>query len=266
MISIPLISTLARLVPLMVLLIPATQAMADTAADKGREVALKMDQRDRGFGDFRANVEMVLLDQSGQQRKLQMDINVLEQQDPLEKTLIRFSSPHAIDGTAVLTYANRSREDDQWLFLPSVKRSKRISSANRSGAFVGSDFSYEDLVRQDLEKYSYRLIEQKPCGTLTCAVVERVPKNTTSGYSRQLLWVDTQYHRPMRIEFFDRGSKLLKTLNYSDYQVYLKDFWRPGTMQMQNHQNGHSTVLTWRDYRFRNGLTEADFTVGNLAR
>jgi outer membrane lipoprotein-sorting protein len=245
---------------------PARPAVADASTNKGREVALKMDQRDRGFGDFQASVEMVLLNRSGQQRTLQMGINVLEQQDPIEKSLIRFSHPRDIDGTAVLTYANRAREDDQWLFLPSMKRSKRISSANRSGAFVGSDFSYEDLIRQDVEKYSYRYMEQKPCGKLTCDVVERVSTNAASGYSRQLLWVDTQFYRPMRVEFFDRGGKLLKTLDYSDYQVYLKDFWRPGKMHMQNHQSGHSTVLTWRDYKFQNGFTEADFTVGNLAR
>lgn len=248
------------------LMILAASALADPAIIKGRNIAEKMDQRDRGFNDYKADVSMMLENRAGKTRQLQMDIRVLEEADPLEKSLIRFSSPRDIDGTAVLTYANRSREDDQWLFLPSVKRVKRISSANRSGAFVGSDFSYEDLVRQDVDKYSYRFIKQESCSGLTCLIVERKPKNPGSGYSKQLLWVDSVLYRPMRIEFFDRGGKALKTLDYLDYKVYLKDFWRPGKMVMQNLQSGNSTVLTWKNYQFSTGLTESDFAVAKLAR
>lgn len=255
-----------KLFLLVVLMTLGAPALADTAVVKGRDIAEKMDQRDRGFGDYKVDVSMMLENRAGKTRQLLMDIKVLEQADPLEKSLIRFSSPRDIDGTAVLTYANRLREDDQWLFLPSVKRVKRISSANRSGAFVGSDFSYEDLVRQDVDKYIYRFIKQESCSGLTCLIVERKPKNPGSGYSRQLFWVDSVLYRPMRIEFFDRGGKALKTLDYLDYKVYTKEFWRPGKMIMQNLQSGNRTVLTWKNYRFSTGLTEADFAVAKLAR
>lgn len=248
------------------ILLSSAHALADSAEVKGRQIAEKMDQRDRGFGDYKADVAMTIQGRTRQSRQMQMQISVLEQADPLEKSLIRFSSPRDIDGTAVLTYANRAREDDQWLFLPSVKRVKRISSSNRSGAFVGSDFSYEDLIRQDVDKYTYRFVKEEGCGGLSCLIVERKPKNPGSGYSRQLVWIDNVHYRPMRIEFFDRGGKALKTLDYLDYSVHLKEYWRPGTMVMKNHQTGNSTTLSWKGYQFKAGLKEVDFTVGQLAR
>jgi len=255
------------LTALMVIMVVNTIALAsDDAAERGRAVAVELDRRDRGYGDNQADVTMTIVGRGGRQRTLQLTVEALENEPGGEKSLILFRSPRDIDGTALLTYANRDREDDQWLFLPAVSRVKRISSSNRAGAFMGSEFSYEDLIRQDVDKFSYKLIGTEDCDAGTCFVVERFPVDRSSGYSRQVLWVDAQHYRPMRIDYYDRAGARLKTLVYSDYQQYLEAYWRAGSMVMENHRNGHSTKLTWNAYRFRTGLSDADFAVSRLGR
>ena len=87
-------------------------------------------------------------------------------------------------GTALLSHTKILAADDQWLFLPALQLVKRISSANKSGPFVGSEFAYEDLASQELDKYDYRFLGEQPCGDLTCYVVERVPAYENSGYTK----------------------------------------------------------------------------------
>ena len=102
-------------------------------------------------------------------------------------------------------------------------------------------------------------------GTATF-VIERYPVDPRSGYTRQVVWLDQEEYRPLRIDFFDRKDALLKTLTFSGYQQYVDQYWRPATMEMVNHQTGKSTVLEWQNYKFRNGLAEADFNRAALAR
>ena len=83
-------------------------------------------------------------------------------------------------------------------------------------------------------------------------VIERFPQYEHSGYTRQILWLDKEMYQPLQLEFFDRKNSQLKTLQFLDYKQYLDQYWRPGVMQMTNHQNGKSTRLTWSDYKFKN--------------
>jgi len=183
-----------------------------------------------------------------------------------DKSLSIFDEPADVRGTAMLTYAHGLQPDDQWLYLPALKRVKRISSRNKSGPFMGSTFAYEDLGSQEVEKYSYNYLRDEACGEWTCHVLERFPAYEYSGYTRQVVWVDTEAYRMVRTEYYDRKNALLKTLVAGDYQQYLGHYWRPGTMYMENHQTGQSTLLEWTDYRFRTGLSDGDFHSQTLKR
>ena len=124
---------------------------------------------------------------------------------------------------------------------------------------MGSEFAFEDLSSQEVEKYHYRYLREEPCGEWTCDVLERVPVAAESGYGRQRVWVDREAFRVPRIDYYDRRDKPLKTLRMSGYQEYLGHYWRPQRMAMVNHQTGKSTLLLWTDYRFGTGLGERDF-------
>ncbi len=132
---------------------------------------------------------------------------------------------------------------------------------------MGSEFSYEDLGSQEVEKYSYNYVADEPCAqTLTCFVVERFPVDKDSGYTKQVVWVDQAEYRIQKIDYYDSKTELLKTLTFSGYQQYLEKYWRAAEMAMVNHQTGKSTDLSWRDYQFQTGLDDKDFSKNSLKR
>ncbi|MCH8183409.1 MAG: outer membrane lipoprotein-sorting protein [Proteobacteria bacterium] len=248
------------------LLLYSPAAPATESADKGVTIAYEADRRDAGFGDFAATVSMTLRNKAQSESRREMSIKVLEggSGDDGDKSLIRFSKPGDIEGTTLLTHSRKIGNDDQWIFLPAVKRVKRISSTNRSGAFAGSEFAYEDLVNQEPDKYTYAWIRDEDLNDGPAFVVERVPVYDGSGYTRQVVWYDKAEYRIQRIEYYDRKNELLKTLNISGYEKYLGQHWRAREMVMVNHQTGKSTTLVWQDYKFATGLSEVDFNKNKL--
>ncbi len=143
---------------------------------------------------------------------------------------------------------------------------KRISSANNSGPFMGSEFSYEDLLSFAVARYTYNWLRDEACGKLKCFVMEEFPVYRNSGYTRLVVWIDQAEYRVMRVDYYDRKKSLLKTLIYSGHKQYLGKFWRAQRMEMKNHQTGKSTVLNFTDYAFKTGLNKNLFTTGRLKR
>ena len=132
---------------------------------------------------------------------------------------------------------------------------------------MGSEFAFEDLGSQEVEKYKYKYLRNEKCGAgWTCTVTERIPAYKYSGYSKQLVWLDTKEYRPVKVMYYDRKKSLLKTLQATGFKKYLGRYWRPGTMNMINHQTGKSTVLQWTNYKFKTGLTVRDFNKKAIAR
>jgi len=240
---------------------------AGEAEERGLAIAREADRRDSGFQDYTADLEMILRNRQGEESIRKMRIKVLEVKDDGDKSLTIFDSPRDVAGTAFLTYSHKRGDDDQWLFLPALKRVKRISARNKSGSFMGSEFSYEDIASQEIEKYTYKFLREESCQELECFVSERYPVDReNSGYSRQVAWMDKEEYRPWKIEYFDRKDALLKTLIFKDYQQYLDKFWRASLMEMVNHQTGKSTVLQWSNFHFKTGLSDRDFDKNSLKR
>lgn len=237
-----------------------------SAEEKGLAIAKEAKQRDAGFGNSEEILTMILKDRRGTERVRQMRILTLEQKDDGDWTLSIFDEPADVKGTAMLTYSHGLEPDDQWLYLPALKRVKRISSKNRSGRFMGSEFAFEDLSSVEVEKYKYKFLRKESCNDLTCFVSEWIPAYEHSGYSKQIVWHDTNEYRIHRIDYYDRRNKLLKTLKLADYKQFLNKHWRAMHMDMLNHQTEESTILKFSDYRFKIGLTERDFDQNALKR
>ena len=252
------------LIPLLILPIP--DLYAETPEEKGLAIAVEADKRDNGWGDQIADMEMVLRNKQGEESRRTLRISTLEVQGDGDKSLTIFDDPKDVKGTAFLSYTHALVPDDQWLYLPALKRVKRISSANKSGPFVGSEFAYEDLTSQEVEKYSYIWLKDESLDGNNCFVIERIPAYENSGYVRQIVWMDQEIYHPRKVEFYDRKNSLLKTLTMKDYKQYLDQYWRPDSMHMINHQTGKETSLVWNNYKFGNGLTERDFDQNTLKR
>jgi hypothetical protein len=246
-------------------------AVAETPEEKGLAIAVEADRRDTGFIDTSSDFMMTLMNRHGQQSTREMRSKVLEVKGDGDKSLIIFDHPRDVKGTAMLTFTHKHGNDDQWLYLPALKRVKRISSSNKSGSFMGSEFSYEDLASQEVEKYTYRWLRDEGCpgavySGLECFVVERYPVDKESGYTRQVVWSDTLEYRVIKVDYYDRKGSLLKTLTFLKYEQYLDRFWRSLEMFMLNHQTGKSTRLIWSNLRFWTGLKDSDFTRSSLKR
>jgi len=262
---------LSHLYPLLVLnaalmLTGVSYARADAATDRGYAIMSDADARADSFRDMIAHVTMILTDESGRERRRKLDFALRETDGDGDQQRIVFQSPGDVRGTALLTHSHVLADDDQWLYLPAFKRVKRISAANQSGPFVGTEFAYEDLVEQDADNYVNRLLREDTLDGLPCFVVERVPRFKNSGYQRQVVYVDQPELRFQKIEFFDHENRRLKTLRLERYQQYLDRFWRALTMTMTNHQTGSTTVMLWEDIRYGSGLTAGDFNPHALKR
>jgi outer membrane lipoprotein-sorting protein len=243
-------------------------ALGQSPEERGRAVAEAADAHDLGWRDNMSTMRMVLRNRGGQESTRTLRRMALETtgEGVGDRSIIVFEAPRDIEGTALLSHTRILDPDDQWLYLPALRRVKRISSGNKSGPFVGSEFAYEDLVSQEVEKYDYRWLRSETCGDLECDVVERYPRYENSGYTRHVVWWDRAEHRIQRIDFYDRKDVLLKTLTPEGYREYGDGYWRPDRMVMENHQNGKSTTLIFEDWRFGNELSDDDFTPSRLRR
>ena len=245
----------------------AGPVVAATAEEQGFEIAARSDRSDLGFGDSRVELRMILRNAAGQESTRTLEIATLEKADESvgDKSLVLFDTPRDIEGTALLSHAKILDPDDQWLYLPALKRVKRISSSNKSGPFVGSEFAFEDFTAIELNKFDYTWIGAEACGDLTCDVLERTPRYENSGYTKQVSWVDQTDFQIRKVEFYDRRGDLLKVLELSDYREYA-GIWRAHRLSMSNVQTNKQTDLLYGDYEFKTGLAENDFVKGRLSR
>jgi outer membrane lipoprotein-sorting protein len=250
-----------------VLLMAMAYAVQASNDSRGFDIAARSDRTDLGFGNSEVELQMVLKNAAGQESTRSLRIATLEKPDETvgDKSLVVFDTPRDIKGTALLSHAKILDPDDQWLYLPALKRTKRISSSNKSGPFVGSEFAFEDFTAIELNKFDYRYVGEEPCGNLVCDVLERTPRYENSGYTRQLSWVDQTDFQIRKVEFYDRRGDLLKVLELSDYREY-NGIWRAHKLSMSNVQTNKQTDLIYGDYTFNTGLAENDFVKGRLSR
>lgn len=259
-----LISTLATTAALALSPLVLT---AQTAEERGFAIAQRSDLSDKGFGKSSVRVTMTLTNRAGAHTTREMQIDTLEKsgRGNGDRSLIQFFSPGDVDGTALLSHARVTKADDQWLFLPSLSRVKRISSANKSGPFVGSEFSFEDLTISELGKFEYRYLETKPVDGMQMHILECLPAYKRSGYSRVLCHFDTQHNQARKFEFYDRGGQRLKTLTLTSYKRY-GNIWRPQKQTMVNHLTGKTTTLDFGAFDFSARLRGSDFEPSALER
>jgi outer membrane lipoprotein-sorting protein len=251
---------------LFVLILPG-YSLAQTAEEKGLAIALEADRRDTGYGDVMADMVMILRNKHGEESLRKIRFRSLEVDNDGDKSLTIFDSPKDVAGTAFLNFTHKVGDDDQWLYLPALKRVKRISSRNKSGSFMGSEFAYEDIANQEPEKYTYKWLRDEQYDGMDCFVIERYPVDReNSGYSRQVAWIDKDAYRTRKVEYYDRKDAHLKTLTMSGFEQYLGKYWRPAKMLMINHQTGKSTELQFTNYQFNVGLNDDDFNKNSLKR
>ena len=242
------------------------QILAQTPEEKGLEIAQKTTEKDKGFNDFTADMKMILISQHGDKITRKMRGRFLEVQNDGDKSLLIFDNPRDVKGTAMLTHSHKNESDEQWLYLPALHRIKRISSSGKAGAFMASEFTYEDLTSQEVEKFHFKWLRDEEYEGKMCHVIERIPTDPESGYTKEIVWVDVAKLRTWKIDFYDRKHTKLKTLTSSKFKQHKKKYWRAEISLMENHQNKKKTKLVWKNYKFKTGLKSKDFEKNIMKR
>ncbi len=235
-----------------------TLVISQVFALSNLEVAQKSEEALSGFEDSTSKMEMKLINARGQEKIRTMSMKVLEGEDE-DKSLMEFLTPADVKGTKFLNYEHIAKDDDQWLYLPALKRVKRIASKNKSGSFMGSEFSYEDLSAFNVKKYHYEgeakevLLDSKEVYQISS-----VPVSKNSGYTKLISWVDKKTFLIQKIEYYDRKKELLKTAFFDKYNNF-SGIYRMAKITMKNIQNDKTTILTWSEQKIKTGLKKKDF-------
>lgn len=253
------------------LLCSATASAANAEldpAERGHAIYAERDRRDAGYRDQRADMQMLLHDPGGRTAHRALTVTEIEGVGAGgDRRLVEFSAPRDIADTALLTHEQRGADDDnQWLYLPAYKKTRRIASGGRGGRFVGTEFSYEDLAGDPVEDFSYRYLREETRDGRLTHVIERFPRNRHSAYGRQMTWVDDATRQLVRAELFDNKGRHVKTLEALDWRRYDGRWWRPHRVRMTHLESGRWTEMTVSGYRFDTGVRQRDLRPAALGR
>jgi outer membrane lipoprotein-sorting protein len=237
---------------------------AQSALQKGLDIAKERKARDLGWADSVADVSMILRNPQGQEVERKIRIKSLEVVGDGDKGLTIFDQPLDVKGTVFLNFSHALEPDDQWIYLPKRSKVTRIRSKNKSGPFMGCEFAYEVMSSFEIEKFKFKYLRDDEYEGQDSYVVEQVPLDKNSGYTKQIVWVGKKHYRVLQVESYDRKGSLLKVLIMNDYNLYLDKYWRPLSMEMFNEQNGKSTELLTHDIKFKVGLDDSDFNEARL--
>ena len=223
------------------------------------EVAQKSFERVSNYKSSLSTTTMILENASGDKNIRKIEIKKLEGKDG-DKSLLTFLYPNDLKGTKLLSYEVIAGDDKQWLYLPAIKRVKRISSRNKSGSFMASEFSYEDIASQNYKNYSYNdLAQEVVVDGKNYFKITRFPKDKNSGYSKQILWIDTTNYLAHFGEYYDKHKRLLKKIEFLDY-VKLDGIYRVHKMVMNNTQNKKRSTLVWESDKIGMKLSKKEFS------
>ncbi len=228
-------------------------------AQSSIDVARKSYEKISGYGSSISKTTMLLRNAQGDENLRKLEMRKLEGKNG-DKSLLIFLYPNDLKDTKLLSYEVIGADDKQWLYLSAIKRVKRISSRNKSGSFMASEFSYEDISSQNYKNYSYSGEAKKIImdGIEYCQLT-RVPKDKNSGYSKQIVYIDTKEYLARFGEYFDKQGRLLKKIFFSNY-VLLDGIYRVHKIVIKNVQNKKESILTWDEDKIKAGLNKKDFS------
>lgn len=232
---------------------------------KGYALEQKAENTLLGYGGETRSLTLTLINAHGQESVRKLEYEAMEGDDGNDKTLLRFLYPSDTKGTTLLTHEKKDADDDQWLYLPALRRVKRIATSNQSGSFMGSEFAYEDIVVRQLDRFTYKYLGEEEIEGTPLYVVEGVPKSEDSGYSKIIRWRYKDNLQEYKTEFYDKKGQLYKKRVMSNYKK-VDGFWRAEKITVTNVQTNKASVIEYRDNKVRLSLPEKNFRVNALAR
>lgn len=255
---------------LLILLIALLAAPALAQTPTGREVMEAYKAQDR-TEDTVAEMAMSIINDRGNTRERKLTLWTKTRDDDTRMQLIRFQAPADVKGTGFLSIENRDREDDNWLYLPALRKTRRIAGSDKQDSFVGTDFTYEDLESEKLDAHAYEVIGSEAVDGTEAWIVEALPTDPDrieeTAYSKRELWIGKDHHLLLQARHYDKDGAYVKWLHAEDIrQVPGTDKWRAYRLTMEDVLDGGKTVLEISAYQIDQGVSEDFFTQRYLKR
>jgi outer membrane lipoprotein-sorting protein len=209
---------------------------------------------------------MTLVDAKGKERVRSLDQR-LATFGSIEKKIMEFKSPADVKGTAFMnwSYDEAGKSDDQWIYLPALKRVKRISSDGKGDAFMGSDFSYDDLAERHPSRDTHTIIGSETVSGEACWVIESKVKDTTESYSKTVSWISKDRLTGLKRDYYDRKGSKLKTLTVTELKTVGKYLMITRT-EMHNVQKNTRTRMDFTELKLDTGITDDLFSERTLTK
>lgn len=186
------------------------------------------------------------------------------------RRIVVFTAPADIRGTKTLLIEHSAGDDDIWIYLPAMKKVRRLVANNKMDSFVGTDFSYGDVIGYRVEDWNHTLLREEALNGVSCWVIESTPKSAQvvdiSGYSKRISWIDKRSYVAIKTEIYDKEGAYVKRLTQEDVrEVDPKNHkWQAMRLTAENVQTGHRTIIEFKDFKADIGVSDAEFTPSYL--
>lgn len=254
---------------LLVSFIASICGMAASEELTGLQIMERNEEQNKGDDEFN-ETSMRLINKRGQERRRKLEYYKKTDKDDNEKILICFLEPADVKGVGLLTIEHTDRDDDQWLYLPALKKVRRISSSDQGDSFMGTDYTYEDIRSEKVDKHNYEVIGNEVFDGHDCYLIEALPateeQKKDSGYSKRVIWMRKDIFLMLRVKYYNRKGEHFKTEVRKDIVEAAPNLYRPNFMEMKNHKTGHTTQITFDERKINSGLPDKLFTERTLKR
>ena len=236
---------------------------AQSAELTGQDIMVKVENCPDG-DDRTMTMNMTLINKRGKTRERTV-LSFSKDYGKDSKALIYFKKPADVKGTGFLSweYDDPNKDDARWLYLPALKKVRRISGSSKNDYFMGTDFTYDDLGDRSVDEDDHELLSEEKIDGNTCWVIESKPKNKDDMYSKVIRWIRQDALMPVKVEFYDKQDNLLKILTISDIRKQ-DGFWTAFRMKMDNVQDKHKTILEITEMYYNQDLKDNFFKVSTL--
>ena len=238
-------------------------------AQSANEIAKKVHDLPTG-NTSSYTVSLTLVDKNGKSRNREI-VSYFMKDGNTDKTVIVFKSPRDVAGISYLTYDYPDKADgstvdsDSWIYLPAMKKVRRVSGSSKDDDFQGTDFTYDDLGTRSLTKDNFAILGEEKVNGADCWILEAKAKDSKAKVSRRVTWVDKKTYVTRKGEYYDKQNRLQKTLTCENIKQ-VKGYWSTQKMTMTNVQSNHKTIYEMKDLQYDEKVNESFFTVSALER
>ncbi len=184
------------------------------------------------------------------------------------KTMMKFLSPADVKGTTMLVYDYEDKDDDMWIYLPALRKTRRIVSSEKSKSFMGSEFSNADMSKPNMDNFSYKLLGSESIAGKDCWIIEITCSDEDiedeNGFIRKVMYIEKTTYLARKMEYYDLDDELHKVMTINDYQKQSNGGYFAFSMEMKNVQNNRKSTLKVDQFQLGSSMSESSFSASNL--